>query len=142
MHRWWNRSGDGAPELCRNFFRLRRVPRIFAATKRFSAVELQDRSDSNLPEAPVGVCLLAVVFVAAQLAFNLDMTALGERLGELRKLAEDDATVPFGVRNVLAVLLVGGPGCERKSGKAAVRVSAGFCVGAQKAEEYMVVSVC
>src|SRR5208282_3683695 len=77
----------------------------------FSAVQLQDRGDPNFPDALFRVRLLAVVLPAAQFAFHLDMRALGERLGELCELAEDDATVPFGVRNVLAILLVGGLGC-------------------------------
>ena len=84
----------------------------------FSAVQLQDRSDPNLPDALLRVRLLAVVLPAAQFAFHLDMCALGERLGELRELAEDDATVPFGVRDVLAILLVGGLGCQRERGEA------------------------
>ena len=50
-----------------------------------AAVELQDRIDSNFPDALLGVRLLAVVFPAAQLAFHLDMCALGEGLGELRE---------------------------------------------------------
>src|SRR5271155_2207998 len=74
----------------------------------FGAVQLQDRSDPNLPDVLLRVRLLAVVLPATQFAFHLDMCALGERLGELRKLAEDYATVPFGVRDVLVVLLVGG----------------------------------
>ena len=61
----------------------------------FSAVQLQDRSDPDFPDTLLRVRLLAVVLPAAQFAFYLDMCALGERLGELRELAEDDATVPF-----------------------------------------------
>src|SRR5580704_18714618 len=63
------------------------------------------------------------------------MCALGERLGELRELAEDDATVPFGVRDVLVVLLVGGLGCQRECGEAAVVGGANFWVAAEKADE-------
>src|ERR1039457_891435 len=101
-----------------------------------SAVQLQDRSDPNFPDAPLRVRFLAVVLPAAQFAFHLDMCTLGERFGELRELAEDDATVPFGVRDVLAILLVGGLGCQRKSGDADVRaVGAGFRVAAEKADE-------
>jgi hypothetical protein len=76
------------------------------------------------------------------------MCALGEGLGELRQLAEDDATVPFGVRDVFAILLVGGLGCQREGCEAAVVVGANFCVVAEKADEgYFVlvhgrVSVC
>ena len=63
------------------------------------------------------------------------MRALGERLGKLRELAEDNATVPFGVRDVLAILLIGGLGCQRESGQAAIVVSANFCIAAEKAYE-------
>ena len=87
----------------------------------FGAVQLQDRSDPNFPDALLRVRLLALVLPAAQFAFHLDMCALGERLGELRELAEDYATVPFGVRDVLAVLLVGGLGCQRECRDAEVR---------------------
>src|SRR5258708_40200615 len=82
----------------------------------FSAVQLEDRSDPDFPDALLRVGLLAFILPAAQLAFHLDMRALGERLSELRELAEDNATVPFGVRNVLAILLIGGLGCQRESG--------------------------
>ena len=56
------------------------------------------------------------------------MSALLERGGELSELAEDNATVPFGVLDVLAILLVGGLGCQRESGEAAVVVGANFCI--------------
>src|SRR5713101_8281886 len=101
----------------------------------FGAVQLQDRSDPNFPDAVFRVRLLVGVFPAAQLAFHLDMRALGERLGELRELAEDDATVPFGVRNVLAILLIGGLGCQRESGQAAIVIRVGFCITADKADQ-------
>ena len=52
-----------------------------------------------------------------------------------RELAEDHATVPFGVRDVLAVLLVGTLGCQRECGEAAVVVGANFCVVAEEADE-------
>src|ERR1700691_2915166 len=101
-----------------------------------SAVKFQDRDDPNLPDAPLRVRFLAVVLPAAQFGFHLDMCGLGERLGELRELAEDDATVPFAVRDVLAILLVGRLGCQRKSGDAEVRaVGARFCVAAEEADE-------
>src|SRR5450631_263095 len=58
-----------------------------------SAVQLQDRSDPNLPDSSLRVRFLAVVLPAAQFAFHLDMCTLGERFGELRELAEDDATM-------------------------------------------------
>ena len=114
----------------------------------FSAVQLQDRSDPNFPDALLRVRLLALVLPAAQFAFHLDMCALGERLGELRKLAEDYATVPFGVRDVLVVLLVGGLGCQRECREAAVVAGANLWVAAEKADEgyfvlvYESVSVC
>src|SRR6202041_1807474 len=114
----------------------------------FSPVELQDRSDPNFPDALLRVRLLALVLPAAQFAFHLDMCALGERLGELRKLAEDYATVPFGVRDVRVVLLVRGLGCQRECREAAVVGGANFWVAAEEADEgYFVlvhesVSVC
>src|SRR5438309_9296439 len=101
----------------------------------FGAVQLQDRSDPNFPDALLRVRFLALVFPAAQLAFHLDMCALGERPGELRELAEDYATVPFGVRDVLVVLLVGGLGCERECREAAVVGGANFWVAFEKADE-------
>src|ERR1700735_4869674 len=114
----------------------------------FGAVQLEDRSDPNFPDALLFVRLLALVLAAAQFAFHLDMCALGERLGELRKLAEDHATVPFGMRDVLVVLLVGGLGCQRECRKAAIVVSAHFWGAANETDEgYFVlvhdgVSVC
>ena len=47
---------------------------------------------------------LLVVLAAAHLALDLDVRALLERGGELAELAEDDAAMPFGVLDVLAVL--------------------------------------
>src|SRR5208282_3727647 len=100
------------------------------------AVQLEDRSDPNFPDALLRVRLLALVLPAAQFALHLDMCAFGERLGKLRELAEDDATVPFGVRDVLAILLIGGLRCQRKSGDAEVWVvGASFWVAAEKADE-------
>src|SRR5208282_1050354 len=107
----------------------------------FGAVQLQDRSDSNFPDALLFVRLLALVLAAAQFAFHLDMCALGERLGELRKLAEDHATVPFGVRDVLVVLLVGGLGCQRECRETAVVGGANFGVVAEEADEGYFVQV-
>src|ERR1700690_4275733 len=114
----------------------------------FSAVQLQDRSDPNFPDALLRVRLLALILAAAQFAFHLDMCAFGERLDELRELAEDYATVPFGVRDVLVVLLVGGLRCQRECRKAGVIGRANFWVAAEEADEgYFVlvhesVSVC
>src|SRR5271156_163518 len=114
----------------------------------FGPVELQNRSDPNFPHALLRVCLLALVLPASQFAFHLDVCAFGECLGELRELAEDYATVPFGVRDVLVVLLVGGLGCQRECRETAVVGGANFWVAAEKADEgYFVlvhesVSVC
>jgi len=114
----------------------------------FGAVQLQDRSDPNFPDALLRVRLFALVLPAAQFAFHLDMCALGERLGELRELAKDYATVPFGVRDVLAILLIGGLGCQRECREAAIVGGANFWVAAEKADEgyfvlvYESVSVC
>jgi hypothetical protein len=64
------------------------------------------------------------------------MCTLGERFGELREPAEDDATVPFGVRDVFAILLVGGLGCQRKGGDAEIRaVGTRFWIAAEEADE-------
>src|SRR5580658_7450443 len=114
----------------------------------FGAVQLQDRSDPNFPDALLLVRLLALELPTAQFAFHLDMCALGESLGELGELAEDNATVPFGVRDVLVVLFVGGLRCQRERREAAVVGGANFWVAAEKADErYFVlvhesVSVC
>ena len=92
--------------------------------------------------------IAAVVLAAAQFALDLDMRPFLQGAGELRKLSEDDATVPFSVRDVFAVFLVGRLGCERECGEAAVVVGADFCVAAEEADEgYFVlihegVSVC
>src|SRR6202167_4772400 len=101
----------------------------------FGAVQLQDRSDPNFPDALLRGRLLALVLPAAQFAFHLDMCAFGERLGELRELAEDDATVPFGVRDVLVILLIGGLRCQRESAKAAIVVGANYWVAAEESDE-------
>src|SRR5271167_1094084 len=122
--------------LCSRFLLGRFVVLLIFRSGLFSAVQLQDGSDPNFPDALLRVRLLALVLPAAQFALHLDMCAFGERLGELRELAEDDATVPFGVRDVLAILLIGGLRCQRKSGDAEVRaVGTGFCVAAEKADE-------
>jgi hypothetical protein len=55
-----------------------------------AAVKLQNRIDLDCPNAQL---LLAVVFAAAQLAFDLDMRPFRRDGGELGKLAENDATV-------------------------------------------------
>src|SRR6202167_6492897 len=121
--------------LCSRFLLGRFLVLLIFRRGLFGPVELQDRSDPNFPDALLRVRFLAVVLATAQFAFHLNMCALGERLGELRELAEDYATVPFGVRDVLAVLLVGGLGCQRESCEYAVVVGANFCVVAEEADE-------
>ena len=61
------------------------------------------------------------------------MYALSERFGKLRELAEYNATVPFRVRGIPAVLFVGGLGRQRESCEAAVIAS--LCVAAEKTDE-------
>src|SRR5579871_5282921 len=63
------------------------------------------------------------------------MRALLERGGKFSRLAEDDATVPFGVLDVLALFLVGRLGCQGESGKAAVVVGANFGIAAEESDE-------
>src|SRR6266851_7474573 len=87
-------------------------------------IQLENRVHPDLPDGLLLLLLLAdllwLVLPAAQLALDLDVSALLERAGELSELAEDHATVPFGVLDVLAVLFVGALGCQRESGEAAV----------------------
>ena len=70
----------------------------------------------DFPDGPLVRLLLAdlsgQIFAAAQLTLDLDMGALLERGGELSELAEDNATVPFRVLDVLGVLRVGALGCH------------------------------
>jgi len=84
------------------------------------------------PDPVPRVRVLALVLPLEQFAFHLDMCALGERLRELRKLSEDHATVPFGVRDALVVLLVGGLGCQRECREAAIAAGANFRVAAEE----------
>ena len=94
--------------------------------------------------------LLAAVLAAAKLAFDLNVGALGQRSSEFGELAEDDATVPLGLRDVLAALLVlvGGLRRQREGGKAAVVGGANFCITAEESDEvdfvlvHDLVSVC
>src|ERR1700683_409519 len=99
------------------------------------AIQLKNRVHPNLPDGLLAAGLFAVIFPAAQLAFDLNVSALLERAGELAELAENDATVPFGMRDVLAVLLVRALGGERQRGEAAVVVGANLCVVAEEADE-------
>ena len=71
------------------------------------AIQLQDGIDPNFPDPALGVVVLFVsVFPAAQLAFNLQVGALGQGLRVVRELSPDDGAMPFGVRDVFARLLV------------------------------------
>ena len=78
--------------------------------------------------------LLGRVLGVANLALDLQVRALLERGRELAELAEDDAAMPFGVRDVLAGLfvLVRGLGGDGEGGELLV-VLAGtnFGVAAQ-----------
>ena len=49
--------------------------------------------------------------------------------------SEGDPTVPFGVRDVFAVFLVGRLGWQRERGEAAAVIGANFCVAAEEADE-------
>jgi hypothetical protein len=99
------------------------------------AIQLENRVDPNLPDGLLRVRLLAVVLPAAQLALNLDVSALLESAAKLSELTEDNATVPFSVLDVLAVLFVGALGCQRECGQAVVIVGANLCVVAEEADE-------
>src|SRR5262249_20150282 len=122
--------------LCGHFFLSRVIVILIFRRGFFGAIELEDRRDPDFPDALLRVRFLALVFAAAQLAFYLNMRALRERLGELRELAEYDATVPFRVRDIFAVLFVGRFGCQRKSRDADVWVvGTSFWVAAEEADE-------
>jgi hypothetical protein len=116
----------------------------------FRAIEFQNRSDPNLPDALLGLRLLAGVFPAAKLPFDLNMCALRQRFGKVGELPEDHATVPLCLRNVLVavLVLVGRFGSYRKRGEAAVVGVANFCIVTQEADEgdfvliHDVVSIC
>src|ERR1700744_3268318 len=110
---------------------------VFRVLRRWfgGAIQLENRVHPDLPDGLFRVGLLALVLAAAQLAPDLDMSTLLERGGELTELAEADATVPFRVLDVLAVLLVRRFGCQRESGEAAVVVGANFCVAAEESDE-------
>jgi len=58
------------------------------------------------------------------------MCALGERLRELRKLPEGHAMVPFGVQDVLVVLVVAGLCRQRESREAGIAAATNFRVAA------------
>jgi hypothetical protein len=74
----------------------------------------------------------------ANLTLKLDVLALLERGRELAELAEDDAAMPFGMRDVLAGLfaLVGGLGGEgERSELLVILAGANFSVVADEAHE-------
>jgi hypothetical protein len=85
----------------------------------FRTVELEDRVDANAVGAHRLLGLLGCVLGVANLALDLYVRALLERGCELAELAEDDAAMPFSVRDVFAGLfvLVRGLGCEREGGE-------------------------
>jgi hypothetical protein len=99
----------------------------------FGAIQRADRGHSDFQDPLLEVHLLGGMLPAAKLAFHLNMRTFGERFGELRELAEHHATMPFRVGDILAVLLVGGLGCQRESCEAAG--VANFCVAAEKTDE-------
>src|SRR5882724_7997701 len=78
-----------------------------------SPVQLENGIDADLPNAALEVRVLGRYFATAQFAFDLDASTLGQGGSELGELAEDHAAMPFGMRDVLAALLVlvGGLGC-------------------------------
>ena len=98
--------------LCGLFLGERLRSSSAAALAARSSLRIELTRISQMVSFDVG--LRALVLAAAQLALDLDMSALLERGGELAELAEDDATVPFGVLDVLAVLLVRGLGCKAR----------------------------
>src|SRR5215471_5051863 len=69
--------------LCGCFLLSRVIVILIFRSGLFGAIELEDRRDPDFPDALLRVRFLALVFAAAQLAFDLDMCALRERLGEL-----------------------------------------------------------
>ena len=58
------------------------------------AIELCDAVRFAFPNPPLHTVLL--VFAAAELAFNLKMSALGKSEGEFTKLRPGDDAMPFG----------------------------------------------
>src|SRR5690242_14118656 len=104
----------------------------------FSPVQLEDRSHPNAIGAYRLLRLLRRVLKVANLTLDLDVCALLERGCELAELAEDDAAMPFGVRDVLAgfFVLVRGLGGDGKRGEVLVVLAgANFCVAAEEAHK-------
>ncbi len=85
-------------EACRTRFQLERRPVIgcvFAAARvvgALDAIELRDAVGFAFPNPALHTVLL--VFTAAELAFNLKMSALGKREGEFAKLRPGDDAMP------------------------------------------------
>src|ERR1017187_24600 len=127
-----NRSG-----LCRRFLVQSVAVFVVFRSSLLRPIQLQDRNDADLPDAILGIGLLVVVLPATEFAFDLDVSALRQCGCKFAQLAEDNATVPFGVRYILAALLVliGGLCRQREGGKAAVVGGANFCVTAEEADE-------
>ena len=105
------------------------VPLIFRR-RILSAIKFQNRTDPDFPDALFSFRLLAGIFPAAQLTFHLHMRAFGQCLGEFREPPKDNATMPLGMRDLLAavLVLVGGLCGKREGGKAAVVRGANFCI--------------
>ena len=70
----------------------------------FGPVQLEIEA-TRISQTRCFVSVFLLSYSRLAVAFHLNMCALGERLGELRELAEDHATVPFGVRDVLVSFL-------------------------------------
>ena len=60
------------------------------------AIQLQDRFEAALEDFVLHAVL--VVFTAAKLALDLDVSALLQARGEIPQFAEGEAAVPFGPR--------------------------------------------
>src|ERR1700761_8465852 len=121
---------------------LRDIPGFVVFRSRLGCpIQLENRVHPNLGHGLFLSGLGAVILAGANLALYEDVSALLERSGKLSELPEDDALVPFGVLNPLAILLVGGLGCEGETSEAAVAVGANFCVVAEEADELNVVLV-
>ena len=92
------------------FLRGNLIELLLVRTGLLRAVELEDGSDPDAVGAYRLFGLLGRVFGVANLALDLNVCALPERGRELTELPEDDAAMPFGLRDVLAALfaLVGG----------------------------------
>src|SRR5208337_5370301 len=100
--------------------------------------ELEDGNNANAVGTHRLLGLLGRVLGVANLALNLHVRALLEGGRELSELAEDDAAMPFGLRDVLAGLfiLIGSLGGDRESGELLVVLAgANFGIVAEEAHE-------